>query len=96
MAKSAKKEYLIYKGKPLVRKGNKILYGDLSERYIIIFTINKTATVNDMEVATDVTIDLCTNSGREKERNIKKATRDGLFAALDLAEFWLQDALENG
>ena len=27
---------------------------------------------------------------------IKKANRESLFEAIDLAEFWLQDAIENG
>ena len=26
----------------------------------------------------------------------KKATRESLFEAIDIAEFWLEDAIENG
>ena len=31
--------FLTYKGKPLVRKGNEIYYGDMSEKYIVKFEI---------------------------------------------------------
>ena len=32
-------EYLEYKGKPLVREGNTICYGDMSEKCILILEI---------------------------------------------------------
>lgn len=85
-----------YRGKPMVRRGDTIYYGDLSEKYIIIFTIKSKKKVGDLEVADNVTIDLCTNKGAGKEKVIKKASRESLFEAIDIAEFWLQDAIENG
>ena len=35
MAKNEK--FLTYKGKPLVRNGNTLYYGDPSEKYVIIY-----------------------------------------------------------
>ena len=35
----AEKEMFTYKGKPMVRRGDTIYYGDLNEKYIIIFTV---------------------------------------------------------
>ena len=32
-------QFLTYKGKPLVRKGNTVYYGDMSEKYIVRFEI---------------------------------------------------------
>ncbi len=97
MAKTLKaKERLTYKDKPLMRSGNKIYYGNLTDRYIILFTINSTKQVDDLAVSDKVTIELMTNSGKEKEKVYKKAVRGGLFEALDIAEFWLNDALTNG
>lgn len=90
------KTMLSYKGKPMVRRGDVIYYGDMSERYIIIFTIKSKKKVGSLEVADSVTIDLCTNRGSGKEKVIKKASRESLYEAIDIAEFWLEDALENG
>lgn len=95
MAKTAKeREFFTYKGKPFVRRGDRIYYGNPADKYIILFTIKSKREVNGLEIAKKVSIDLMLNS--EKERVIKKAEREGLFAALDIAEFWLEDALENG
>ena len=44
-------DFLTYKGKPLVRKGNEIYYGDMSEKYVILFKIQSTKRVGDIEIA---------------------------------------------
>lgn len=85
-----------YKGKPMVRRGDTIYYGDMSEKYIIIFTVKSKQKVGELEIADKVTIDLCTNNGTGKEKIIKKAVRETLYEAIDIAEFWLEDAIENG
>ena len=92
----AQQQIFTYKGKPMVRRGDTIYYGDMNEKYIIVFTIKSKKKVGDLEVADSVTIDLCTNKGTGKEKVIKKANRENLFEAIDIAEFWLQDAIENG
>ena len=89
-------KYFTYKDKPMVRRGDTIYYGDMKEKYIIIFTVKSKKKVGDLEVADQVTIDLCTNTGKGKEKVIKKATRESLYEAIDIAEFWLEDAIENG
>ena len=93
---SAEKTIFTYKGKPMVRRGDTIYYGDMKEKYIIVFTIKSKKKVGDLEIADNVSIDLCTNRGTGKEKVIKKASRESLFEAIDIAEFWLEDAIENG
>ena len=93
---SAEQTIFTYKGKPMVRRGDTIYYGDMNEKYIIVFTIKSKKKVGDLEIADNVSIDLCTNRGSGKEKVIKKASRESLFEAIDIAEFWLQDAIENG
>lgn len=93
---AAEQTVFTYKGKPMVRRGDTIYYGDLNEKYIIIFTIKSKKKVGDLEIADSVSIDLCTNRGVGKEKVIKKANRESLFEAIDIAEFWLEDAIENG
>ncbi len=88
-------KYFSYDGKPMVRRGDVIYYGDMKEKYIIIFTINSKKKVGDLEVADSVTIELSTNNGHGKEKIIRKAKREGLYSAFDIGEFWLRDTLEN-
>ena len=86
---------LQYKGKPLVRRGNMIYYGDPQDKYMIIMIVTSSTKKKDLEVTTGVTIQLMLNDGK-KEKMIKQAEREGMYAAMDIAEYWLNDALENG
>ncbi len=92
-----KKDLLMYKGKPLIRTGNTIYYGDPNDAFIITMVINKSDTILGLPVSTDVTIYLQTNipGSLGKGKTIKKAERDGLYRALDIGSIWLEDALEN-
>ena len=85
---------LHYKGKPLVRRGNMIYYGNPTDRYIAVLIVNGSTKLEDMELSTEITIQLQTN-GAGREKVIKKAEREGMYAAMDIAEYWLTDALEN-
>ena len=48
-----------------------------------------------LNLATSVSVQLQTNDVPGKEKVIKKAERDGLYAALDLGEFWLTEILSE-
>ena len=45
-------------------------------------------------VPSKLSIKLNQNFGNLKFKPIKKAERDSLYVALDLAEYWLKEALE--
>lgn len=96
MPSTEEKKYFTYKGKPMVRRGDLIYYGNPEDRYIVLFTVKGKRKVGDLEVANEVTVELMSNNGRGKERTFKRVTRAGLFEAMDVGEFWLADALENG
>lgn len=93
--KTAENEIFMYKDKPLLRVDNQIYYGNIEDKYIVRFTLEGQKNVNDLAVASRVTIDLMTNEGEERSKIMKQAERDGLYKALDIGAFWLQDALEN-
>lgn len=86
---------LTYKGKPMMRRGDKIYYGDLSKQYYIEFTVLSTEKQGDIDVATNVSIELKYTTNFGKEKNIKKAERENLYKALDIGEYWLSEALEE-
>lgn len=94
-SKSSESEFLTYNGKPLLRCGNDIYYGNPEDKYVVIFRLEDNETLGDLTVSKRVVIELKTNEG-SRSQLIRQAERDGIYKALDLGVFWLEQALENG
>lgn len=95
MAAAKKKKGLMYKGKPLIRCGDKIYYGNLEDKYILVLEILETEDMQDIKVSTKVKIQLMDNTGEfGKGQVYRKAERENLYKAIDIGEWWLQDALQ--
>ncbi len=90
-------EYLTYKGKPLVRKGNDIYYGDVSKKFLILFHVNASEKVGKVPVSGKITVSLIDNDAGAKDPNrvVKQCERDGFYAAMDIGEVWLDRALKE-
>ncbi len=88
---------LEYKGHPLQRKDNIIYYGSFADKYIIMLQIMDTKKVGDMDVASRVSVQLqlTDDSIKSKDRVVKKAEKDGLYSAMDVASVWLERALSS-
>ena len=86
---------LEYKGHPLQRKDNIIYYGSFADKHIIMLQILDTKKVKDMDVATKVSVQLqLTDSNiKSRDRVAKKAEKDSLYTAIDVAAVWLDRAL---
>ena len=97
MAKKNNK-FLEYRGKPLVRCGNTIYYGNMNDPYVIMLQITSTKTFNDMEVADRELIQLLNTDPdcRPRDRIVKKSEKKGLYNAMDIGTIWLERALEKG
>ncbi len=97
MSAKQEKEFLTYKGKPLVRNGDTIYYGDMSEKYVIMLKILDTKKVEDMDVANKVSIQLMYTDPdiRETDRIVKKSEKVGLYNAMDIGSIWLERALNK-
>lgn len=93
---AASKE-LEYKGHPLRRKDNIIYFGSMADKYIIMMQILETKKVEDMDVATKVSVQLqLTDPGlKSRDRVVKKSEKDSLYAAMDVASVWLERALAS-
>ena len=84
----------MYKGKMIARKDNIIYYGNPEDNYVIMMNITESGSVGGYDITSKVTVSLQTNTGG-KEKIIKKVEREGMFKALDIAEYWLAEALEE-
>lgn len=96
-AKKKEKQHLLnFRGRPLVRCGDVIYYGDINDRFIIELTIKSSTQVKDMKVAQKVAVRLVDSaylSDRNK-KTIKMSEKNGLFNAIDIASVWLERAKE--
>ena len=96
--KKTKNKLLMYKGKPLVRQGNVIFYGNPGDKYIVSFVLDNFEKMGQTDVAGHVVIQLQQNDTylNPKNKMIKKAEREDLWSAIDIGAFGLEDALAEG
>lgn len=92
-----KSDFLMYKGRPLVRNGKTVYYGYMSDPYVLIMQITSTRNVNGMEVADRVVVQLVNTDPtvRMKDKIVKKAERKGLYSAMDIGCIWLERELKE-
>ena len=86
---------LMYKGRPLLRKDNMVYYGSMADSHIVMMQVLETKKLNDMDIATRVSVQLQLTdpSVRSRDRIVKKREEDGFYPALDLGCVWLERAL---
>ena len=98
MAESKKKApFLMYKGRPLVRKGNTLYYGSMAEPFVIMMQITSTKKVKELEVANKVTVQLMNTDPdvRPRERIVKKSEKMVYMMRWTVGSIWLDRALQK-
>ena len=92
-----KDTFLTYKGKPLVRCGKTVYYGNMSDDFVIMMRIASKKEFQGYDLASKVTVQLLSTDpdASAKERIVKTSEKKGLFAAMDIAEVWLERALRG-
>lgn len=95
--KKASQEFLTYKGRPLVRCGDEIYYGNMSDPYVIRMMIKSKKDNGGIEIADKVSVQLLATDPDISPRKqlIKTSEKQGLFLAMDIADIWLERALAN-
>lgn len=95
MSEKQKSPFPMYRGKPLVRSGDTIYYGNMTDKYVIKIDIKTKKTVEDMEVADKCIVQLMLTDPeiRSREQIVKTSEKNGLYLALDIADAWLTRAL---
>lgn len=91
----AEQNGLMYKGRPLMRKDNLIYYGSMADSHIVMLQILEAKKVQDLDVATKVSIQLQLTdpNAKGRDRVVKRGEKDGLYTALDFGSVWLERAL---
>ena len=95
MSENKKSPFPMYRGKPLVRSGDTIYYGNMSDKYVIKIDIKTKKRHEDMEVADKCVVQLMLTDPelRARKQIVKTSEKTGLYLALDIADAWLTRAL---
>ena len=85
-------KFIEYKGKPLVREGNEIWYGFMSDKYYLNMVImsEKKAARLDVTIPEMILVQILPTDGSGVIEKQKPVT--GLFEAFDLGIAWLDRA----
>ena len=83
----SEREFLEYKGRPLVRKDNDIYYGDLSDKYhVFMMIMAEVPSSKGIEIPATVMVQLLAkDSSRPEKQTVSKSLTD----ALETASAWL-------
>ena len=89
------KSVLMYKNRPLMRKDNMIYYGSMADSHIVMLQVLETKKVNELDVATRVSVQLQLTdpTAKSRDRVVMKSEKSGLYSALDVGCVWLERAL---
>ncbi len=80
-------EYLEYKGRPLVRQGEELFYGDMSEKFYIYMMIMTEKDTPNGTVPDKIMVQLC-DSTTQRPTNQKIVV--GFKEAFEFADAWLE------
>ena len=84
-------KYLMYKDRPLVREGNTICYGDMTEKCILILEIMSYKEEAGNSVPDKIFVQVI--DSKDPTKIIKQGAKDGLYNAFSIGVVWLEHAL---
>lgn len=92
--KTVKSPFIHYKGKPLVRCGTVIYYGDVSDKRIVRMESMETTQNKDLSISSNVAVEMIETNPQvsDTRKIIKSSKKSGLYSALDIASIWLERA----
>ena len=90
MAEKVSGKYLEYKGKPLVREGDTICYGDKTDKCFLILEIMSYKKVGDVEIPDNIFIQIVESDNPSKI--VKQGEKNGLYDAFGIGLIWLDMA----
>ena len=90
---STTSKYIMFHGKPLVREGQQIFYGNMDDKYILFLGIMTTKEVNGKQVPDDIMIQIQSTAADHKV--IKVGKKNGLYEAFEYGRVWLDTELKK-
>lgn len=91
-SKKKKNPFFCYKNRPLVRQGDTLYYGNMSDGFTVKLRVKDIKKVKGLNVATNVAIQLLDvdPATPQNEQILRASEKEGLYQALDVACAWLE------
>ena len=86
-------KYLEYKGRPLVREGDTICYGDMNEKCVLILEILSYKKEDGRDLPDNVFIQVV--DSKNQSNILRQGSEKGLFEAFELGLIWLEHELKK-
>ncbi len=86
-------KYLEYKGKPLVREGETICYGDMTDACILILEIMSYKKTAEGDLPEKILIQVV--DSKDQSKILRQGSKDGLYEAFNLGLIWLEHELKK-
>ena len=89
--KNSKNQFFSYKNRPLVRCGEVLYYGNMSDGIVAKLKVRDTTKVKDIYVSGTVSIQLLDTdpAATGNEQILRASKKEGLYQALDVSSAWL-------
>ena len=84
-------KYLMYKDRPLVREGDTICYGDMTEKYILILEIFTYKDEGGVKVPDKILVQVV--ESEDQNKIVRQGEKKGLYDAFGYGLIWLEQAL---
>ena len=91
-------EFFTYKKRPLVRSNDTIYYGRMTDPYVVMMQVKTKKTVGGEEVSDLISLQMISTdvTVTPDKMVIKRAEKQGMFQALDVASVWLDRMDRDG
>jgi hypothetical protein len=86
-------KYLEYKGKPLVREGDTICYGDMEDKCILILEIMSYKSTENGELPDKILIQVV--DSKNQANILRQGSKSGLYDAFEIGLVWLEHELKK-
>lgn len=84
-------KYLMYKDRPLVREGDTICYGDMTEKYILVMEIMSYQESEGKQLPDQILVQVIESKNQSKI--VRQGFHKGLYNAFGYGLIWLEHSL---
>ena len=86
-------KYLEYKGLPLVREGNTICYGDMTDKCVLLLEIMSYKKTDDGELPDKILIQVI--DPQDPTKILRQGSKQGLYESFSLGLVWYEPEMKK-